>query len=308
MFEGRDVISAKDFSKSELEKIFDVAMELEPLGAKGKRSDLLKGNLLASLFFEPSTRTRLSFEAAMRKLGGDVIGFAGAEASSVAKGEGLADTVKTVERYVDLIVLRHPQVNSAKSAAEHAEVPVINAGDGSNEHPTQAMLDLYTIKKEKGRINGLNIALVGDLKHGRTAHSLSYALAKYDVRTFFVSPPQLRLPEEVREYLDGLGTRYEEVGRLGDIISDVDVVYILRIQKERFKKLEEYEKVRGAYRFGVGDFEGAKEDMIILHPLPRVGELSSEVDRTRHAKYFDQVYNGMIVRMALLSLVLGKSP
>lgn len=306
MFKNRDIISTKDFSKKDFEQIFTVVKKMEPIAARKKSSEILKGKVLATLFFEPSTRTRLSFEVAMKKLGGEVIGFVGAESSSVAKGENLADTVKTVERYSDVIVLRHPQINSAKLAAERVEIPVINAGDGSNQHPTQAMLDLYTIKKEKGKIDGLNIALVGDLKHGRTVRSLAYGLARYNVHTYLVSPLQLRMPEEVRADLDSIGASYEEVTNLSDVISALDVVYIIRIQKERFEKPTDYEKIKDAYRFSPVDFRGAKKEMIILHPFPRTGELSPEVDEMPHAKYFDQIYNGVVVRMALLSLVLGK--
>lgn len=308
MFKNRDIISTKDFSRKDFEQIFTTVKKMEPIAARKKSSEILKGKVLAILFFEPSTRTRLSFEVAMKKLGGEVIGFVGAEASSVAKGESLADTVKTVERYSDVIVLRHPQINSAKLAAECVEIPVINAGDGSNQHPTQAMLDLYTIKKEKGKIDGLNIALVGDLKHGRTVRSLAYGLARYNIHTYLVSPLQLRMPEEVRADLDSIGASYEEVTNLSDVISALDVVYIIRIQKERFEKPTDYEKIKDAYRFSPNDFERAKKEMIILHPFPRMGELSPEVDEMPHAKYFDQIYNGVVVRMALLSLVLDKAP
>lgn len=308
MLEGRDIISTKDFSRADLEHIFATAEKLEPLAAGKRIGDLLEGNTLATLFFEPSTRTRLSFEVAMKKLGGDVIGFVGPEASSVAKGESLADTVKTVELYSDVIVLRHPQINSAKLAAECVEIPIINAGDGSNQHPTQAMLDLYTIKKEKGKIDGLSVALVGDLKHGRTVHSLAYGLAEYKTHNYFVSPPQLRMPEEVRTDLDAIGASYEEITNLSDVISALDVIYIIRIQKERFEEPAEYEKVKTAYRFDLRDLEGAKKDMIVLHPFPRVDELSPDIDKTPHAKYFDQMRNGVVVRMALLALVLGRPP
>lgn len=308
MLEGRDIISTKDFSRADFEHIFATAEKLEPLMAEKRVSNLLQGNTLAALFFEPSTRTRLSFEVAMKKLGGEVIGFVGPEASSVAKGESLADTVKTVELYSDVIVLRHPQINSAKLAAECVEIPVINAGDGFNQHPTQAMLDLYTIKKEKGKIDGLSVALVGDLKHGRTIHSLAYGLARYNTHVYFVSPPQLRMPEGIKADLDALGASYEEVINLSDVISALDVIYIIRIQKERFEKPAEYEKVKNAYRLGLFDLEEAKGDMIILHPFPRVDELSPEIDKTPHAKYFDQMRNGVIIRMALLALILSKPP
>jgi aspartate carbamoyltransferase catalytic subunit len=301
-FKGRDIISIKDFSREEIDYILKIAEAMEPVAKSS--SDMLRGKTLATLFFEPSTRTRLSFEAAMHKLGGSTIGFAEPGTSSIKKGENLADTVRVVQNYADVLVLRHPLEGAARLAAEFADVPVINAGSGAEEHPTQALLDLYTILKERGRIDGLNIALMGDLRYGRTVHSLAYALSLYDVRLHLVSPELLRMRREVLETVRG---RIEVVETTGveETLPEVDVLYVTRIQKERFPDLAEYAKVRGSYRIDLGVLKGAKEDLIILHPLPRVGEIADEVDATPHARYFQQVWNGIVVRMALLALILG---
>jgi len=274
---------------------------MEPVAKSG--SDMLRGKMLATLFFEPSTRTRLSFEAAMHKLGGSAIGFAEAEIASVRKGENLADTVRVVENYADVIAVRHPLEGAARLAAEFAQVPIINAGSGGEEHPTQALLDLYTVWKELGKIDGLNIALVGDLRFGRTVHSLAYALSLYDVKLHLVSPELLRMRREV---LDTIGERIKvtEKTTLEDL-SKVDVLYVTRIQKERFPDAAEYAKVKGSYKIDLNLLRDAKKDMIILHPLPRVDEISPEVDATPHARYFQQVWNGIVTRMALLALILG---
>lgn len=301
-FKGRDIISIEDFSQQEINHILDVTKFMEPLAKGG--SDLLKGKILATLFFEPSTRTRLSFETAMLKLGGNYIGFAEPDLTSAKKGENLADTVRTVENYADAIALRHSLEGSAKLAAEFGKVPIINAGTGAEEHPTQALIDLYTIRKEKGKIDGLKIALVGDLRYGRTVHSLAYGLAKYNVELFFVSPETLRMRKDV---LQGIKNKVPvtENANLEKIMPQLDVLYVTRIQKERFPDAAEYAKVKGAYRIDLKAIEKAKKDMIILHPLPRIDEIAPEVDSTPQAKYFTQVWNGMVVRMALLSLVLG---
>lgn len=301
-FVGRDIISIKDFTREEIDYILKIAGEMEHLVKTG--SDMLKGKIMASLFFEPSTRTRLSFETAMHKLGGSVIGFSEPEISSVKKGESLADTVRVIERYADVIVLRHPAEGAARFAAEYVEVPIINAGSGAEEHPTQALLDLYTILKEKGRIDGLTIALMGDLKYGRTIHSLAYALSLYNVRLFLISPDLLRMRREVLEFIKGR-VDVSEHASVGDVLPEVDVLYITRIQKERFPDITEYAKVKGSYRVDLNVLRGAKKDLIILHPLPRVDEISVEVDSTPFAKYFQQVKNGLVIRMALLALVLG---
>jgi len=275
---------------------------MEPLAKSG--SDMLKGKILATLFFEPSTRTRLSFETAMLKLGGNYIGFAEPDIASVRKGESLADTIRTVENYADIIALRHSLEGSAKLAAEFSKVPVINGGSGAQEHPTQALIDLYTMRKEKGKIDGLKVALVGDLRYGRTVHSLAYALALYDVELFLVSPESLRMRKDV---LDTINSKIPvtEASNLDEIMPKVDVLYVTRIQKERFPDPTEYAKVKGTYRVDLKTLENAKKDLIILHPLPRIDEIASEVDATPQAKYFQQVWNGVVVRMALLALVLG---
>ncbi|RLI11786.1 aspartate carbamoyltransferase [Candidatus Bathyarchaeota archaeon] len=301
-FEGRSVVSIKDFTREELDYILDVAEAMEPLYDKG--SDMLRGKVLALLFFEPSTRTRLSFEVAMKKLGGATIGFAGPEAASIMKGENLADTVRVVENYADAIVIRHPKEGSARLAAEFSSKPVINAGSGAEEHPTQAMLDLYTIRREKGRIDGLNIGLMGDLRYGRTVHSLAYALSMYDVKLYLISPPLLRMRREVLEEVrDKIPV--VETSDLASVLPELDVLYVTRIQKERFADPLEYEKVKGSYRIDLKALEGAREDLIIMHPLPRVDEIAPEIDDTPYARYFRQVRSGVVVRMALLALILG---
>jgi len=301
-FKGRDIISIKDFTREEIDYILEIAQAMEPLAKTG--SNMLRGKILATLFFEASTRTRLSFESAMHKLGGSTIGFAEAEIASVKKGENLADTIRVVENYADVIALRHPLEGSARLAAEFARVPIINGGSGAEEHPTQALLDLYTILKERGQIDGLNIALVGDLRYGRTVHSLAYALSLYDVKLYLVSPELLRMRREV---LDIIKERIKVVQKaaIEEVLPKIDVLYVTRIQKERFADMAEYAKVKGAYRIGLDLLENAKKDMVIMHPLPRIDEIADEVDETPHAKYFQQVWNGIVMRMALLSLILG---
>jgi len=301
-FKGRDIISIKDFTREEIDYVLKIASAMEPIAKSG--SDMLHGKTLATLFFEPSTRTRLSFEAAMHKLGGTAIGFAEPEIASIKKGENLADTVRVVENYADVIALRHPLEGAARLAAEFAQVPVINAGSGAEEHPTQALLDLYTILKEKKRVDGLSIALMGDLRYGRTVHSLAYALCLYDVKLYLVSPELLRMRREV---LDAIKDKISVVEKTGieEVLPKTDVLYVTRIQKERFPDPAEYVKVRGTYKIGLDTLKDAKEDMIIMHPLPRVDEIDDEVDETPHARYFQQVWNGIVMRMALLALILG---
>lgn len=301
-FQGRDITSIEDFTREEINYILKISKTMEPIAKKG--SDMLKGKILANLFFEPSTRTRLSFEAAMLKLGGSTIGFGDVENTSVKKGENLADTVRTVENYADIIALRHPLEGAAKLAAEFSKVPVINAGSGSEEHPTQALLDLYTIEKEKKKIDGLKIALVGDLRYGRTVHSLAYGLSQYNIELTLISPDSLRMRREV---LRKIQTKIPvtETQNLEKIIPQIDVLYVTRIQKERFPDQAEYAKVKGVYRIDLETLSNAKKDLIILHPLPRVDEIAAEVDSTPQARYFQQVWNGIVVRMALLALVLG---
>lgn len=301
-FKGRDIISMKAFNREEIDFILRKATEMEPIAQKS--SDALKGKILATLFFEPSTRTRLSFESAMLRLGGGVIGFAEPKISSVAKGESLHDTIKTVENYSDVIVIRHPEDDAAKNAAEAASIPVINAGSGSLEHPTQALLDLHAILTAKGKIDGLNIAFLGDLLYGRTVHSLIYGLSNYDVKLFLVSPPQLRFRRDVLESIKDK-IDYTELEDASSILREIDVLYVTRVQKERFSSPDEYERVKNTYVVDKDFLKKAKKDLIVMHPLPRVNEISTEVDGTLHAWYFKQMRHGIYVRMALLSLVLG---
>jgi aspartate carbamoyltransferase catalytic subunit len=301
-FKGRDIVSVQDFSREEINYILEKSQAMEPLAIGG--SYMLKGKILATLFFEPSTRTRLSFEAAMLKLGGSTIGFADAEIASVRKGENLADTIRTVENYANVIALRHPLEGAAKLAAEFSKVPILNGGTGAEEHPTQALMDLYTIKKEKGKIDGLKIALLGDLRYGRTVHSLAYALSLYDIELYLISPESLRMRREVIRAVKNRISIFEDKS-LEKIIPQIDVLYVTRIQKERFPDPAEYVKVKGIYRISLETLRNARKDLILLHPLPRLDEIAPEVDNKPQARYFQQVWNGIVVRMALLALVLG---
>jgi aspartate carbamoyltransferase catalytic subunit len=301
-FKGRDIVSIKDFTREEIDHILKTSASMEPIAKKG--SDMLSGKILATLFFEPSTRTRLSFEAAMNKLGGTTIGFAEPKVAAIKKGENLADTIRVVENYADVLVLRHPLEGAARLAAEFSDVPVINAGSGAEEHPTQALLDLYTILKEKGTIDGLNITLMGDLRYGRTVHSLAYALSLYNVKLFLVSPELLRMRREVS---DSIKQRIKivEGSAVEDVLPETDVLYVTRIQEERFPDPAEYAKVSGTYKIDLETLKGAKDDLIIMHPLPRVDEIAHEVDDTPYARYFQQVWNGIVTRTALLALIFG---
>lgn len=304
-FRGRDVLSIRDFSRADIQLVLRAAKKMVPIAVGSRRSRALEGRILATLFYEPSTRTRLSFESAMARLGGRVLGFSGAEGTSVQKGETLADTVRMVEAYSDAIVLRHPQEGAARLAAEFTEKPVINAGDGAGQHPTQTLLDLYTIWDEKGSIEGQNVVLVGDLKYGRTVHSLTYALAELGAHLTFVSPPTLEMPREILESIKERGLSFRVAHRLHEVIRDADVLYVTRIQKERFPDPQEYQAVVGSYRIDSDVLRDAKRGLIVMHPLPRVAEIAPEVDRTKHAVYFKQAFNGVPVRMALLDLILG---
>ncbi len=294
---GRDVISIRDLSREDMETVLREAERIQP------DPELLRGRVMASLFFEPSTRTQLSFATACERLGGSIIGFSSAKVTSQAKGETLADTIRMVEQYADVIVIRHPLEGSARLAADVAAIPVINAGDGANQHPTQTLLDLFTIKRFLERIDGLHIGLVGDLRYGRTVHSLATALTRFEgVRLRLISPPNLRLPASVKRELEGV-VSYTEGEKLD--LRDLDVVYVTRIQRERFPDVEEYEKVKGAYVITPQIVEEQlSSEAIILHPLPRVDEIDPGVDRLPQAKYFEQAGNGVPVRMALLKLVL----
>ncbi len=301
-FAGRDIVSIRDFSRKEIDYILDMAEVMEPLAKTG--SDMLRGKIMATMFFESSTRTRLSFESAMTRLGGTALGFSETKGTSVEKGENLADTVRVVESYADVLVVRHPLEGAARMAAEFAKVPVINAGSGAEEHPTQALLDLYTIRKEMGTIDGLNIGLVGDLRYGRTVHSLAYAVSQYKVKLFLISPEILRMRREVLEEVSKR-TTVKETTSLGEHLKELDVIYMTRVQKERFADLAEYEKVKGSYRLNADELTKAKKNSIVMHPLPRVDEIEADVDATSHAKYFQQVWYGLVLRMSLLALVLG---
>ncbi len=301
-FKGRDIVSIKDFTREEIDYILKAAASMEQTAKKG--SDMLHGKILATLFFEPSTRTRLSFEAAMNKLGGTAIGFAEPKIAAIKKGENLADTIRVVENYADVLVLRHPLEGAARLAAEFAEVPVINAGSGAEEHPTQALLDLYTIIKEKKTIDGLNITLMGDLRYGRTVHSLAYALSMYNVNLCLISPDLLRMRREVLESIKKK-INVTEGNAVEDVLAQTDVLYVTRIQEERFPDPAEYLKVSGTYKIGLDTLKDAKDDLIIMHPLPRVDEIDHAVDDTPYARYFQQVWNGIVMRTALLALILG---
>ncbi len=300
-FSLKDVVSISDFKREDIEAVLNVAECMEKL-PKERKSSLLKGKIVASLFFEPSTRTRLSFETAIQNLGAGVIGFADAKVSSVKKGETLSDTIRVVSGYADIIVMRHYIEGAARLASEVSSKPIINAGDGANQHPTQTLLDLYTIKKAFGKIDGLTIGLLGDLKYGRTVHSLAQALSLFDkIKLAFISPEELKMPEHIKEHIKGI--KYEEFTELAAVLPELDVLYVTRIQRERFADPAEYEKVRGKYIVNKESLKGAKECLKIMHPLPRVNELSPELDQTKYALYFEQARNGVPVREALLYLL-----
>jgi aspartate carbamoyltransferase catalytic subunit len=306
-FYGKDILSVKQFDRASLEYIFGVAHEMEEMVRRVGSFDLLKGKILANLFYEPSTRTSSSFTAAMERLGGSVIPINEVRYSSVSKGESLPDTVRTLESYADVIVLRHPETGSAALAAKYARKPVINAGDGIGEHPTQALLDLFTIREELGQVDGLTVTMLGDLKYGRTVHSLARLLTLYNVRLNYVSPEILRMPPEIIEEIRATGTPQAEYTELDPVLAETDVLYVTRVQKERFSNPEEYELVKDAYVITPQTMQGAKERMILMHPLPRVGEISMEVDEDPRAAYFRQMEYGLYTRMALLAAVLGKA-
>ncbi|HLB69656.1 MAG: aspartate carbamoyltransferase [Candidatus Methanoperedens sp.] len=296
------IISMKDFSRDEIDIILKRAKGFEPI-AKGKKSDMLSGKILATLFYEPSTRTRMSFETAMKRLGGDVIDLGSIESSSVAKGETLADTIRVIGNYADAIVLRHTREGAARMAAEHSRVPIINAGDGAGHHPTQTLLDLYTIMRESS-LSNLKIAIVGDLKYGRTVHSLAYALSLYRADMTLVSPKQLQMPDVIKKDLKKQGASVSETVNIEGVIDDIDVLYITRIQKERFPDPSEYQKVAGSYRVTEELLKKARNNLIVMHPLPRVDEIDPAVDGTRYARYFEQAFYGVPVRMTLLAMAM----
>ena len=301
-FNQKDIISIRDFNKKDIEYILKLAKEMEPIARSEKKSDVLSGKLLGMLFYEPSTRTRLSFEAAMKRLGGSTIGFAEAGTSSATKGENLTDTVRIVGEYSDALVIRHNMEGTARFVANIVDVPVINAGDGAGQHPTQTMLDLYTMKRILGRIDDLRIALVGDLKYGRTVHSLAYALAKFDVDVSFVSPKELKMPREILHDLSKSGVDVYETENINEELNKTDVLYVTRIQKERFPDPAEYLKIKGAYTINSKLLR--ESNAIVMHPLPRIDEISHDVDNTPQGRYFEQAFYGVPVRMALLKSVM----
>lgn len=306
---GKDIVSVKQFKREDLEYIFGVAHEMRGMVERVGTFDLLKGKILANLFYEPSTRTSSSFTAAMERLGGSVIPINEVKYSSVSKGESLPDTIRTLECYADVIVLRHPETGSAAIAAKAARKPVINAGDGIGEHPTQALLDTFTIFEElsAGSVDGMTVTMLGDLKYGRTVHSLARLLSLYKVKINYVSPDILRIPKEVMNEVGEKGIPQSEFSSLDQVLPETDVLYVTRVQKERFEDPAEYEKVKGAYVIDPAIMKAAKQEMIVMHPLPRVGEISVDFDEDPRAAYFRQMEYGLYVRMALLAMVLGKA-
>ncbi|WP_407454944.1 aspartate carbamoyltransferase [Methanobrevibacter sp.] len=307
IFRLKDIISIKDFKREDIEYLLEEASKLENIAKSKEVSEELKGKLLGLMFFEPSTRTKISFETAMKRLGGECIGFENSGSSSVSKGESIADTAKMFEGYSDALVIRHELEGVSKFISDIVDVPVINAGDGAGQHPTQTLLDLYTIKNEIGSIDNLKIALIGDLKFGRTVHSLSNALGLFDnVKIYLVSPPELRMPQEVLHDISKTNVEYEEVNSIEEVIDDVDVLYVTRIQKERFADIEDYQKIKGAYIINKKMIEG--KDLIVMHPLPRIDEIDADVDNTIYNKYFTQAANAVPVRMAILKTLIKNNP
>ncbi|MFN3804102.1 MAG: aspartate carbamoyltransferase [Pyrobaculum sp.] len=303
MWRKRDVISARDFSRGELEELFETTRYMEKYAKS--RVDFLKGRIMALAFFEPSTRTRLSFEVAMRRLGGDVVGFWGPEGTSVEKGETLADTIRMLDAYSDIIVIRHRYEGAARLAAEVAESPVVNAGDGGFNHPTQAMLDVYTIWRELETVDRLNIGIMGDLRHARAVNSLLEILTNFSPSIYLISPEFLKPRAEVLDYIHSRGVRLSFHHSLDEILHELDVLYVVRIQKERFLDPLEYERVKGSYKITLETLKNAKKSLVVLHPLPRVDEIDHRVDQTPHARYFKQAAFGVPLRMALIYLILS---
>ncbi len=305
---GKHILTVKQFSRDDVDKVHGVAHAMREMVAGQGGNELLKGKVLANMFYEPSTRTSCSFMAAMQRLGGQVIPINEAKASSVAKGESIGDTAVTLGCYADVMVIRNPEVGSADEAAAHAGIPVLNAGDGVGEHPTQALLDSFTIREELGRLDDLTVTMLGDLKYGRTVHSLSRLLTKFNgIKLNYVSPAILRMPDDVKDDVAAAGVSQDEHETLDQVLADTDVLYVTRIQRERFADPAEYEQVKDAFIITPGTLANAKKDMIVMHPLPRVNEISVEVDKDPRAAYFRQMEYGMYVRMALLALVLGKA-
>ena len=297
----KSLVSIQDFSKEEMLHVLEVAKEFEAC----REQNFLAGKVIACLFFEPSTRTRLSFEAAVNRLGARVIGFPDAKNTSQSKGETLEDTIRIISNYADMIVMRHPMAGAASIAAGVASVPVVNAGDGANQHPTQTLLDMYSILKTQGTLDNLTINMVGDLRYGRTVHSLCEAMWQFNPNLIFTAPEELEMPRKYLDFLDSKGVRYTRCTTLEDHIRDCDILYMTRVQQERFPDKEEYDRVKDCYKLTASMLDGVKPGMKILHPLPRVGEISTDVDSTPYAYYFEQAGNGMYVRMAIISYLLG---
>lgn len=298
---NKSLVSITDYTPEDYYRVLDIAEEFE----KNPNQRILEGHVIASLFFEPSTRTRLSFESAIQRLGGRIVGFTEAKSSSVSKGESLKDTILTVGNYSDLIIMRHPIEGSARYASEVSTVPIVNAGDGANQHPTQCLLDLYSIRKTQGTLENLNICLVGDLKYGRTVHSLIMAMSNFNPVFNFISPKSLKIPEEYKIFLRERNIKFYEHDEISDVISEADIMYVTRVQRERFSDPIEYEKVKNIYILRNEMLENTKDNLRILHPLPRVNEISTDVDDNPKAYYFTQALNGVYTRMAIISLILG---
>jgi len=299
----KNLVSMRDLAAKDIIKLLALAESLE----KDPTQIDLSRRVMAAIFYEASTRTRMSFESAMKRLGGEVIGMLGTSGTSVEKGETLSDTARIMARYSDIIVMRHPLEGAARYVAEQVDIPVVNAGDGANQHPTQSLLDLYTIKKAQGSLENLKLALIGDLKYGRTVHSLAYALAPFNPEFYFVSPKSLGMPSHILNDLKEMGVKFQEKIKLGKIVDEVDIMYVTRIQRERFPDREEYEKVKNAYIISADLLKGAKDNMKVMHPLPRVNEITTDVDTTKYAYYFDQAENGVYMRQAILSTLLGEA-
>lgn len=298
---NKHLVSITDFTKDEIFRILELAAEFE----KKPSQNLLEGKVIATLFFEPSTRTRLSFESAISRLGGKYIGFTDASSSSVSKGESIKDTIMTVANYSDMIIMRHPVEGSARWASEVSRVPVINAGDGANQHPTQTLLDLYTIKQTQGTLENLNLFFVGDLKYGRTVHSLIQAMSMFNTTFHFISPVELQIPKEYKLYLDKLGLKYHEYRDFSEVANEADIIYMTRIQRERFSDPMEYEKTKNSYVLKNKMLDNTKPNMKVLHPLPRVNEIHTDVDTNEKAYYFTQALNGVFTRQAIMTYILG---
>ncbi len=303
-FYDKDLVSIRDLDRSQIEALLDLSEEMVPYARGEKVERMLDGRVLGNLFFEPSTRTKLSFESAACRLGCDVIDVSEISMTSISKGETLADTIRMVDAYCDVIVLRHPHEGSARLAAKFSENPVINAGDGAGSHPTQTLLDLFTMRKSKGSLDSLNVVLVGDLKYGRTVHSLAEALTSFGAKLTLVAPESLQMPADIFNHLREQGCNPVRTSVLEDAIDQADVLYVTRIQRERFPDPSEYQKVAGTYKIDNSMLREAKSDMIVMHPLPRVNEIAYEVDDTAHAMYFEQAFNGVPVRMAILRAIL----